>query len=52
MQEQGLVGNILEMKHNSAGYLHTLVEALRFTLMLLFFMSVVLIPGSKARLWR
>jgi hypothetical protein len=32
MQEQGLVGNILEMEHNSAGYLHALVEALRFTL--------------------
>ena len=33
MQEQGLVGNILKMEHNSAGYLHALVEALRFTLL-------------------
>lgn len=31
IQEQGLVSNILEMEHNSAEYLHTLVEALRFT---------------------
>ncbi|KAI0004217.1 gamma-glutamyltranspeptidase [Russula compacta] len=29
VQEQGLVGNLLEMEHNSAEYLHTLVEALR-----------------------
>ncbi|KAI0283385.1 nucleophile aminohydrolase [Russula aff. rugulosa BPL654] len=28
IQEQGLVGNLLEMEHNSAEYLHTLVEAL------------------------
>ncbi|KAH9952953.1 nucleophile aminohydrolase [Lactifluus volemus] len=32
MREQGLVGNILEMEHNSAGYLHAIGEALRFTL--------------------
>jgi|SRR5712671_2210984 len=30
IQEQGLVGNLLEMEHNSPEYLHTLVEALRF----------------------
>lgn len=30
IQEQGLVGNLLEMEHNSAEYLHTLIEALRF----------------------
>jgi hypothetical protein len=30
MQEQGLVDNLLKMEHNSAEYLHTLVEALRF----------------------
>ncbi|KAI0307921.1 gamma-glutamyltranspeptidase [Multifurca ochricompacta] len=29
IQEQGLVRNLLEMEHNSAVYLHTLVEALR-----------------------
>ncbi|KAN0125057.1 Nucleophile aminohydrolase [Russula decolorans] len=29
IQEQGLIGNLLEMEHNSAEYLHTLVEALR-----------------------
>lgn len=29
MQEQGLIDNLLEMEHNSAEYLHTLVEALR-----------------------
>ncbi|KAI9512854.1 gamma-glutamyltranspeptidase [Russula earlei] len=29
IQEQGLVGNLLEMEHNSAEYLHTLVEVLR-----------------------
>jgi hypothetical protein len=32
IQEQGLIGNLLEMEHNSAEYLHTLVEALRFSL--------------------
>ena len=31
IQERGLVGNLLEMEHNSAEYLHTLVEALRFS---------------------
>ena len=31
IQEQGLVGNLLEMEHNSPEYLHILVEALRFT---------------------
>jgi len=30
IQEQGLVGNLLKMEHNSPKYLHTLVEALRF----------------------
>jgi len=30
IQEQGLIGNLLEMEHNSAEYLHTLIEALRF----------------------
>ncbi|KAI9462441.1 gamma-glutamyltranspeptidase [Lactarius psammicola] len=29
IQEQGLVGDLLKMDHNSAEYLHTLVEALR-----------------------
>jgi len=29
MQEQGLVENLLKMEHNSAEYLHALVEALR-----------------------
>ncbi|EIN14105.1 gamma-glutamyltranspeptidase [Punctularia strigosozonata HHB-11173 SS5] len=29
MQEQGIIGNILEMEHNSPEYLHTLVETLR-----------------------
>ena len=33
IQEQGLVGNLLEMEHNSAEYLHTLVEALGFIYM-------------------
>ncbi|KAH8997583.1 gamma-glutamyltranspeptidase [Lactarius akahatsu] len=32
IQEQGLVGDLLKMDHNSAEYLHTLVEALRLTL--------------------
>jgi len=32
IREQGLIGNLLEMEHNSAEYLHTLVEALRFSL--------------------
>jgi hypothetical protein len=29
IQEQGLVGDLLKMEHNSPEYLHTLVEALR-----------------------
>ncbi|THH17393.1 hypothetical protein EW146_g3404 [Bondarzewia mesenterica] len=29
IQEQGKVGNLIEMEHNSVQYLHTLVEALR-----------------------
>jgi len=29
IQEQGLIGNLLEIEHNSAEYLHTLIEALR-----------------------
>lgn len=29
MQVQGLVKPLLDMEHNSAEYLHTLVEALR-----------------------
>lgn len=33
IQEQGLIDNLLKMEHNSAEYLHTLVEALRFSSM-------------------
>ena len=32
IQEQGLVGDLLKMDHNSPEYLHTLVEALRLIL--------------------
>ena len=32
IQEQGLVGDLLKIGHNSAEYLHALVEALRLTL--------------------
>ena len=32
MQEQCLVGDLLKLDHNSAEYLHALVEALRLTL--------------------
>ena len=32
IQEQGLVGDLLKMGHNSPEYLHTLVEALRLIL--------------------
>lgn len=32
IQEQSLVGDLLKMEHNSAEYLHTLIEALRLTL--------------------
>jgi len=29
MQEQGMTKNLLELEHNSAEYIHALIEALR-----------------------
>ncbi len=51
IQEQGLVGDLLKMDHNSAEYLHTLVEALRLTLCASLH-AVWLIPKPQTRLCR
>jgi gamma-glutamyltranspeptidase/glutathione hydrolase len=51
IQEQGLVGDLLKMGHNSAEYLHALVEALRLTLCASLH-AVRLIPKPKNRLRR
>lgn len=36
LQEQGTIKPLLEMEHNSAEYLHILIEALRFVFHRLF----------------
>lgn len=46
IQEQGLVGDLLRMGHNSAEYLHALVEALRFILCASL-RAVRLIPNQR-----
>jgi len=55
IQEQGLIGNLLDMEHNSAEYLHTLIEALRFSSSSLCIKSeplLIPIQNLKARLCR